>query len=157
MSTLIVYATRHGCTEKAADILVKNLGSDVSVANLKENKNPDLTKADTIIVGGSIHAGQIQGKIKKFSKKNLDILKQKRLGLFLCCMEEGKKAQEQFDHAYPAELREHASATGLFGGEFNFDMMNFLERFIIKKIAGTTENVSKIKEEQIKKFAQEIK
>lgn len=157
MSMLIVYATRHGCTEKAANSLVENLGGDVSAINLKENKNPDLTKAETIIVGGSIHAGRIQGKIKNFCNKNIDILKQKRLGLFLCCMEEGEKAQEQFDNAYPAELREHASATGLFGGEFNFDMMNFLERFIIKKIAGTAENVSKIKEEQIKKFAQEIK
>jgi len=157
MSTLIIYATRHGCTEKAANILAEKFAGDISAVNLKENKKPDLAKAEIIIIGGSIHAGHIQGKIKKFCNKNLDILKQKRLGLFLCCMEEGEKAQEQFDNAYPAELREHASATGLFGGEFNFDMMNFLEKFIIKKIAGTTENVSKFKEEEIEKFAREIK
>jgi menaquinone-dependent protoporphyrinogen oxidase len=72
-------------------------------------------------------------------------------------MEEGEKAQVQFANAYPAELREHASATGLFGGEFNLDMMNFLEKAIVKKVAGVTDNVSKINEEQIKKFAAVMK
>lgn len=157
MSTLIVYTTRHGCTGKAVEILKNELESDVAAVNLKENKKPDLSSFDTVIVGGSIHAGRIQGKIKKFCIKNLNTLKQKRLGLFLCCMEEGEKAQAQFDNAFPAELREHASATGLFGGEFNFDMMNFLEKAIIKKIAGVTDSVSKMKEDSIRHFAAAIK
>jgi len=156
MSTLIVYATRHGCTEKAVEILKDKLEGDITAVNVKENKNPDLSPFATVIIGGSIHAGQIQGKIKKFCKKSLDILKQKRLGLFLCCMEDGEKAQAQFDEAYPVELRKHAAA-GLFGGEFNFDMMNFLERAIIKKIAGVTDSVSKMKEDQIKQFAAAMK
>lgn len=156
MSTLIVYATRHGCAEKAVEILKDNLEGDVSAVNLKENKNPDLSSFDTVIVGGSIHAGQTQRKIKKFYRENLTLLKQKRLGLFLCCMEEGKKAQAQFDEAFPAELREHSAAAGLFGGEFNFDMMNFFERAIVKKIAGVTDSVSKLKEDQIHQFAAAI-
>lgn len=153
MNTLIIYATRHGCTEKAVRILEDKLDGGVAAVNLKENKNPDLSNFDNIIIGGSIHAGQIQGKIKKFYRKNFAVLEQKRLGLFLCCMEEGETAQKQFDESYPVELRDHASATGLFGGEFNLNMMNAFERAIVKKVAGVTDSVSKIKEDQIHQFA----
>lgn len=153
MKTIIIYASHHGCTGKAAKILAEKLKSDVVVVNLKDNKNPDLKDFDNVIIGGSIHAGRIQDKVKNFCLKNLAVLKEKRLGLFLCCMEEGEKAQKQFNEAYPAELRGHASITGLFGGEFNFDRMNFLERAIVKKVAGITSSVSKIKEDEIHRFA----
>jgi menaquinone-dependent protoporphyrinogen oxidase len=153
MSTLIFYATRHGCTEKAAEILKSKLDDDVTIINLKKNKKPDLSVFDTIIIGGSIHAGQMQGNLKKFCLKNLDSLMKKPLGLFLCCMEEGEKAQQQFDEAYPQELRNHASATGLFGGAFDFDRMNFFERAIVKKVAKIDTSVSNIKEENIQLFA----
>jgi menaquinone-dependent protoporphyrinogen oxidase len=153
MSTLIVYVTTHGCTEKAAQMLEEQLNDDVTLVNLKKSSRPDLSAFDTIIIGGSIHAGRIQGRVKRFCQDHLDTLKQKRLGLFLCCMEEGDTAQKQFDEAFPAELRTHAAAAGLFGGEFDFDKMNFIQRAIIKKIAGTSENVSKIKKDNIHQFA----
>jgi menaquinone-dependent protoporphyrinogen oxidase len=153
MSTLIVYVTSHGCTEKAAQMLAEQLKDEVNLVNLKKSSRPDLSAFDTIIIGGSIHAGRIQGRVKRFCQDHLDTLKQKRLGLFLCCMEEGDTAQKQFDEAFPAELRTHAAAAGLFGGEFDFDKMNFIQRAIIKKIAGTSENVSKIKKDNIHQFA----
>jgi menaquinone-dependent protoporphyrinogen oxidase len=153
MSTLIVYVTTHGCTEKAAQMLEELLDDDVSLVNLKRNSRPDLSSFNTIIIGGSIHAGQIQRRVKRFCQDHLDTLKQKRLGLFLCCMEEGDTAQKQFDEAFPAELRTHAAATGLFGGEFDFDKMNFFYRAIVKKVAGITESVSKIKKDNIHQFA----
>ncbi|MDY6801220.1 MAG: hypothetical protein SVU94_08360 [Bacteroidota bacterium] len=45
-------------------------------------------------------------------------------------MEEGEKAREQFKNAYPESLRSKA-IDGHFGGEFNFDKMNFFEKAII--------------------------
>ncbi|MCK5056889.1 MAG: hypothetical protein KAT34_09555 [Candidatus Aminicenantes bacterium] len=48
-------------------------------------------------------------------------------------------------------------AAGLFGGEFNFYMMNFLEKAIVKKVAGVTDSISKIKGDQINQFAAAIK
>ena len=157
MSTLIVYVTTHGCTEKAAQMLEELLDDDVSLVNLKKSSRPDLSSFDTIIIGGSIHAGQIQGRVKRFCQDHLDTLKQKRLGLFLCFMEEGTTAQQQFDEAFHAKLRTHAAVTGLFGGEFDFDKMNFFQRAIVKKVAGITESVSKIKKDNIHLFAASLK
>jgi menaquinone-dependent protoporphyrinogen oxidase len=156
MSTLIAYATTHGCTEKAAQMLEQLLNDEVSLVNLKKRFRSDLSAFDTIIIGGSIHAVKIQGKVKRFYREHLDTLKQKRLGLFLCCMEEGETAQKQFDENFPAELREHAAVTGLFGGAFDFDKMNFLQKSIVKKVAGINQSVSKIKEDNIHQFAAEL-
>jgi menaquinone-dependent protoporphyrinogen oxidase len=153
MNTLIAFMTRHGCAEKAAELLDGKMNDDVTIINLKKNSKPDFSKFDTIIIGGSIHAGHIQKGIKKFCQKHLNILLKKRLGLYLCCMEEGEAAQKQFDEAYSEELRNHATVTGLFGGEFDLNKMNFIERAIVKKVANISENVSKLNEAAIHQFA----
>ena len=157
MKTLIIYTTQHGCTETCALKLQQQLNNNTELINIKKQKPGILDDYQTIIIGGSIHAGQIQRKIKKFCKENLDTLKQKKLGLFLCCMEQGEKAQQQFQDAFPAELIQHATATGIFGGEFNFEKMNFIEKTIIKKIAKIETSVSRIDEAGITEFARKMK
>ncbi|MFH1214060.1 MAG: flavodoxin domain-containing protein [Candidatus Neomarinimicrobiota bacterium] len=156
MQTLIVYATKHGCTENCAESLARRLTGDVKTVNLKKNKLPDLDGFETIIVGGSIHAGRVQGIIKRFCQNHHDRLMEKRLGLFLCCMEEGDKAQAQFDLAFPGDLRAHAVVKGLFGGVIDFQKMNWLEKTIMKKIAKTDQNITNIKESEIDRFTQSI-
>lgn len=156
MSTLIVYMTRHGCAAKAAAMLEARLEGEVKVADLKKDKKISPGPYSTVIVGGSIHAGMVQRKIKKFCRDNMDLLLARRLGLFLCCMEEGEKARKQFEDAFPPELRSHAIATGLFGGEFDFSKMNFLEKKIIRNVAEITENVSKINDRAIEDFASQL-
>ena len=71
-------------------------------------------------------------------------------------MEEGEKADKQFQDSFPVELREHSRASALFGGAFYFDKMNFLERAVIKKISGIQETVEKIDTEEIKKIADKL-
>ena len=148
--------TKHGCTEKAVKILKENI-DDVTLLNLKQNKNPDISDYGTIIVGGSMHFGGIQKEIKKFCDNNRDILLQKRLGLYLCYMREDV-AQKQFNESYPGDLRGHAIAAGLFGGECDFQKMNFIERKIMKKIVNSFKDSTstKLNKEAILEFAQEI-
>lgn len=156
MKTIIIYMTSHGCAEKSAGVLKERLGSDVDVCNLKKDTPPDLGIYDTVIIGGSIHAGRVQGKLKKFCAAQAEILEKKRLGLYLCCMETGEKAQKQFDDAYPEGLRKKAIACGLFGGEFNFDKMNFIEKVIVKKVANVTESVSHFHMQAVEDFAKKM-
>ena len=101
MKTLITYCTTHGCTEKTATELKQFFGGEVLLVNLKKEPVPDLSSFDRIIVGGSIHAGQIQKKVKDFCTQNIDVLKNKELGLFICCMEHGEKHESQLQDAYP--------------------------------------------------------
>jgi menaquinone-dependent protoporphyrinogen oxidase len=156
MKILIVYDTKHGCTQSAAATLKTLLRDGVTVAHVKEKSELDLETFDVIIVGGSIHAGRVQRRIMNFCEENMAVLEKKRLGLFLCCMYEGEKATAQFEGAFPARLREHAAAVGLFGGVVDFDKMNFVERAIVKKVSGVNETVSNVKEDAIERFAAHI-
>ena len=153
MKTLILYATRHGCAEKCAMKLGAALQGDVKTSNFKDAGAIGLVDFETVVIGGSIHAGKIQKGVKDFCAKNLEVLKGKRLGLYLCCMEEGPKAEAQFAGAFPEVLVRAAMAKGLFGGEFDFDRMNWLEKAIIKKISKIDASVSKINEQAIRDFA----
>jgi menaquinone-dependent protoporphyrinogen oxidase len=154
MKSLIVFCSTHGTTAKAAHLLRKQIEGDVIVINLEKTKlHSDLELFDSVIIGGSIHAGSIQGKIKKFMKENDDVLQRKNLGLFLCCMREGEEAFKQFDNVFPHQLRELAVAKGLFGGEFVFSRMNFFEKIIARSVSGSTDDKSNLDEEAIREFA----
>jgi len=156
LRTLIIFSSSHGTTEKAAQLLKKQLNGEVELINLKKLSNPPLTDYDSVILGSSIYAGSVKSKVKQFIKQNQKALMTKHLGLFLCCMFEGEKAEQQFETTYPKELREHSKANGLFGGEFLVSKMNFIERQIVKKVAGVTSDVSKINVEEIERFAEKL-
>ena len=152
-NTLIIYASRHGCAEKCARDLAGRLRGSVETIALGKGKPGNLAAYDTVVVGGSIRAGKIQKSVRAFCDRNLETLKGKRFGLFLCCMEEGEKADRQFADAFPAELIARATAKGLFGGEFDFKKMGWLERAIVRKVAKIDASVSKIKSEAVAVFA----
>ena len=156
MKALILYASRHGCTETCARRLKEQLEGTVDLCRLSKMSEVSLSDYETIIIGGSIHAGRIQNEVSAFCSEHLADLKEKKLGLFLCCMEEGQKADQQFREAFPGDLIDHAAATGVFGGEFNFERMNFIEKILVKKIARVRGSVSKIAEDEIEAFAGKI-
>jgi len=72
-------------------------------------------------------------------------------------MEQADKAAKQLREAFPSELLNHAEAAEIFGGEFNFEKMNFIERFIVKRVAGVDKSVSKFNKESFANFVREMK
>ena len=158
MNTVIIYMTKHGTTEKIAELLQNKLGKDqTQIINLKKNRTIDLENYETIIIGGSIHVGSMQKKLRKLMANNIKILLKKRIALFMVCMDKTEKRDEQFINAIPGELREVSVVNGFMGGEFNLDRMNFLERAIVKKIAGKSSNVSEIDYDAIENFVRKLR
>lgn len=159
MKTLIIYATKHGTTKKIANMIAKKLktSDDVELINVKDIKKYNLRVFDKVIIGGSIHAGDIQKNIKKFCEDNKDELKEKQLGLFITCMfnDENIK-EEQLHKAYSKELRDASKAQSVFGGEFLFEKMNFIEKMMVKIIAKTNKTTSKINKDEIEKFTKKM-
>lgn len=45
----------------------------------------------------------------------------------------------------------------MLGGEFQFDKMNFIERFLTKKIAKVTSSVPRLRYDAIREFAAKVK
>ena len=154
MNTLIVYASKYGCTEKCAELLSKELNGEVDIINLKRIRDIDISKYEKIIIGGSIYIGKIQKEVTVFCLKNLDKLMEKRIGLFICGMQEGDTINTELNQNFNPVLIKIADAKECFGGEFILDKMNSMEKFIVKKISKVTSNKSNILKENILKFAQ---
>jgi menaquinone-dependent protoporphyrinogen oxidase len=155
LSTIIIYASTHGAAEEAARLLSARIdGSEVW--NIQQNKSIDLTPFDTVIVGGSVRIGRIQRALRRFVDKNVDVLLAKRLGLYLCCMNEGDVAKRQLEGVYPEALRQHASATGLFGGRLDFERLSAIERTLVTQVAGIAQNVSTMDGDAMARFADRL-
>ena len=164
MNTLIVYATKHGAAEKCSKILLEKLGGKVDLCNLKQIQEIDLSKYNKVIVGGSIYAGRIQKEVTQFCVNHLNTLKDKKVGLFICCMNKNS-GEVQLNSAFPQELLSIAVAKENFGGEFKFKEMNFFERLITKMVSKSLakedssittvngkEDISMLLEDNINKF-----
>lgn len=152
MKTLIVYGTKHGCTEKCSKLLKDKLTGEVVTINIEVDTVPDITSFDNIIIGGSIYAGKIQNKINEFCDKNLNALKEKKIGLFICGMQKDN-VTDQINNSFPEDLLTHAVAKESFGGELILKMMNPLEKLIIRLVSKTKKDISDISLENITIFA----
>lgn len=156
MSILIAYASKHGCTKKCAEMLAQKLNGSVELHDIKSGKAVDLSQYDSVIVGSSVYVGNVHKEVKDFCASNMDVLKNKKLGFFICGMQPEEGAQTELKMAYPGELTEKAAAVDCFGGEFIFKNMSFMEKTIVKMIAKTSKDVSDIKLDKIESFAQAI-
>lgn len=153
----IIYTSKYGTTEKVAKLLADKLEYKVTLISLKQNNNPDIDAFDTIILGTSIYAGSPRKEITKFCKKNQNRLLEKTIGLFICGMQPGMDVRnKQIVKAYPEPLRQHAKIAAFLGGEFQFEKMNFLEKFIAKKASKVTNSVSSIDYSAIEEFVKEL-
>lgn len=156
MSTAILFASKHGTTEKVASQIATLLEDHKPIIlNLKKNPMPDLSAYNTVLIGGSIYAGGIQKRITVLIKENAEVLLQKKIALFLCCMNE-KEAENEFNTAYPDWLRSHSVSNKIIGGEYNLDKMNFIEKFLVRKISGTKTSISKIDQTKIVELVKDL-
>ncbi len=156
-NTLIVFASEHGTVEKCAKELFHQIEGKVDLCDLnKRMLIPDLTRYDTVIIGGSIHLGKIQSVVKDFCINNLDVLVDKHLGLFINCLYSGSKAQKQLNSAFPSQLNEKAVVRDFFGGEINESKLNYFERIITKQIIKQDKLIVKLSKEKITRFVEKL-
>ena len=153
MKTLIAYATKRGFTKKCAELLSEKLNGEVEIVDIKKSKNIDVNIYKNIIIGGSVYMGKIRKEVPDFCNRNMDKLLDKNIGLFICGLAEGEVAKKELEACFPEKLSNNALAIDIFGGEYNFDKMNFIEKTIIKKIANTSENQEVLHVDRIKSLA----
>ncbi|MCK9163265.1 MAG: flavodoxin domain-containing protein [Bacteroidales bacterium] len=157
MKTAIIYYSKHGTTKRVAEMLESKLTVEKTFIDLQIHKSPNIEKYDSIILGSPVYAGTPSKIMKNFCMQNIDCLKSKPIGLYVCGMEKDElKQKEELERAYPIALIEIAKTKKFLGGEFLFENMNFFERMIVKKIAKTDKNVSAINYENLDKFVLEF-
>ncbi len=124
MNGIILYQSKYGATKKYANWLsdeTKFMCIETKKANIKE-----VVKYDTIILGGGIYASGIAGL--SFLKKNIDILKKKKIIVFCCGASpyEEKAFQEIVKH----NMKDRLLDIPCFycRGAWNMDSMSFKDK-----------------------------
>jgi menaquinone-dependent protoporphyrinogen oxidase len=157
MNAIIIYATRYGCTERAAMLVGAVLSEKPVVVNLAEKRMPDLAPYDTVILGTPIYVGKGEKSMDRFVAKNLETLKSKRLGLFVCAGEEDEAlSNKQIEKAFSPELVLHASVKANLGGELDYRKISAFTKFILRTAKGITAGYSRLSRERVGVFAMAI-
>lgn len=155
MKTAIIYYSKHGTTERVAHLIGEKLSPEVEYISLKKFHNPDIQNYDRIILGTSIYAGHPGKLMSKFCNKNRTQLEKKVVALFICGMMDTQEVS-QLKNAFPEYLHSNAVAEAILGGEFLFDKMNFIEKFITRKMTKLTCSVSNLRYDAITVFLKKL-
>ena len=156
MNTLIIYASKYGCTADCANKLKARLHGDTTVLDVKSvTTSMDLGKFDTVVIGGSVYVGKMAKPLRAFCENNLDTFLQKKVGIFLCCGLPDE-ANTVLTANLPSTLLKHAKTTKVFGSEARLDKMNFVDKMMIKAVTKGDFSTFKVSGERIDAFAKEI-
>lgn len=150
MKALVLYGSKYGCTRECAYLLGEQLGG-ADVVDICREASISLDDYDTVLIGSSVYAGRISKAVAKFCATHLNILKQKQIGLFICCAQPDK-AMEQLVNGFPSELVESARAKGYFGHQPDIAKLNLLERLIVRAV-GKRKDELNILHDAISSFA----
>ncbi|MFW9904322.1 MAG: flavodoxin domain-containing protein [Candidatus Thorarchaeota archaeon] len=107
--TILVYATRWGATEETAQeikrVLNEKFNIEVDLTNLKdkekkENRNPDISPYENVIIGISVAKFRWAKEGKKFLQKNKTALLGKKLFVFVSSGGAGEAYQNKNFNEY---------------------------------------------------------
>ena len=153
MKTAIIHTSKHGTTAQVAKMLAAMIPGSLPIS-LEDRDAPSLRSFDMIILGTPIYAGRPRSKMVRFYNRNMAVLTEKKVGLFICCMWPEEEARfRQLNDAFPQWLHASAAVEAVLGGEFDFGKMTLMERIIIRRVAKVPHSVSAIDLAAIERFA----
>lgn len=131
MKTLVLYATKHGSTAEAARRIaagfrncdVKDIASDAF----------QLADYDRILIGSNIRMGMFDRRIRKLLLKDIAVLREKVLGIFVCCCFT-ENAQTYFQNNVPPQLLENVRATAALGGELDRKKLHGTDKLVANMV-----------------------
>ena len=143
MKTLIIYASKKGSTKTCGEMLKQKLNGEVQIISINSINTVSLETYDKIVLGTPIYAGMFNAALKKFIEEHEALLTSKPSFLFICSMDGTLQDTYLSNNLSPNQLQAFKAITHC-GGAFYFTKMNFIEKFIIKKIVKTKEPDRKI-------------
>ncbi|MFP4375580.1 MAG: flavodoxin domain-containing protein [Spirochaetales bacterium] len=158
MSCAVIYTSKYGATREVAERIVAGLKSgQVDAEAVEAAPKRPLPDAETIVVGAPIYAGSAPGRMTNYLEAQREKLLAKRVFIFLSCLYEGSRAEQQLADAFPSWLVAHSSGNFYVGGKVDFSKLGFLDRLIMKKVAGVSEDVEKLKPEEIDRLVETVR
>lgn len=147
MKTIILYESKHGCTEKCANYVKNKNDVDISrISTFKEN----ITTYENVIIMGPVYMGKINKIVLDYLNKFKDELLLKQLSIIICGMN-SEGFNEMIKHNIDEVLRDHAEIL-YGGGAYYLEKLGFIQKRIVKSIAKVTQSSEHINYENLDKI-----
>ena len=131
MNILIIYASHGGVTKRCVDMLKGHLDEhhSVTLVNAREDELPSPEDYDVVVVGSSIRLGNMERRIRKYARVNMEKLKDMPFAVFFCCGRT-KRFQEYVETQMPRKL---VPSLGyhLFGGELKPERVKGFDKLFV--------------------------
>ncbi|HBG70853.1 MAG: flavodoxin [Bacteroidetes bacterium GWF2_43_63] len=129
MKTIVIYRSKTGFTKKYAEWIAEELGSEL--ADSKKINMEMLHDYDTIIYGGGLYAGGINGV--KLIKNNLPYLRDRNIIVFAtgATPDRNETTQELFESNFNEEQQEYINFFYLHGG-FDFSKLGLKDKLLMR-------------------------
>ena len=173
IKVLIAYGTNEGQTARIAEYLADILrghGLAADTLDLKRGPIPHLENYDGVIVGGSVHLGKHQPRVRSFVRENrtlLDRLPSAFFSVSMAAQDRGSAGRKEvvrylFEFAHETGWRPIRVAT--FAGAVPYTRYGFFTRWIMRRIArskgspdlDTSRDYEYTDWEQVKRFGEEF-
>ncbi len=145
MKTIILYESKHGCTETCASYIKEknNIQEMIKISDFKGN----LGEYDRIMIGTPVYIGQINKKVQSFMTLHKDMLLKKEFDIFICGMNE-ENYEQMLIMNFDEDIRNHAKIIHA-GGAYDFNKLGWFSKLIVKKIAKVDHSIESIKYDQL--------
>lgn len=156
MKLAILYATRYGSTRLAAEAVARGVedrgvpGAQITVEDIR--KSTDLPDAETVVIGAPIYGGSIPRFAARFLDTHLAELLERRVALFLSCLYDGARAEQQLADNFPGLLVAHSFGHYFVGGRVAMERLKWLDRYLMKRVGGVDHDVDTMHPEEIERL-----
>lgn len=150
MSVLIAYTSKMGTTKECACKLANLFQCETKVVNLEAESHFNISDYDKVIIGSPVYMGRVSAKVLQFCKNNIEILLEKKIGIYVCCLGmlgKGKKYMEQF----PETLQKIAVVKEDFGGRIDMETVSENEKKMLLMI-GLKKDICNIEDDKLQSF-----
>jgi len=130
----IIYKSKTGYTKKYAQWLSERTGGDLLTGNINAD---NLKKYDTIIYGGGLYAGKINGI--KLITKNYNVLKDKKIIVYCVCLSPSK--QEVIDKLRKDNFKDDMNINFfMLRGGFDYSKCTSIDKFLMNILKAVIKN-----------------
>lgn len=167
---LIVYASKHGQSEKISNVLGKEFsrhGQNIEIWNVDEvSPLAKIESYDGIIIGGSVHKSKYSKKLISWTKNHASSLRTKPTAFFSVCLgilqkePEVQKDEDDIMQTFFCKTGWDPTVKIVFAGAITYSKYNWLLKRIMRSIAKKAGTITDIRQDyeytdwnQVRQFA----